>query len=195
MAIARVAGPLLRAIAASQAWLTELQVPVAVIGGVAASLLGRPRVTKDVDLVVLADEDAWRSLLEAGLRHGVEARIPDALEFARTSRVLLLRHQPTGIEVDLSFAALPFELELIERASVRVVRGVSFRVATPEDIVIMKSLALRPRDIADIEAILEAAPELDLERVRSTLRAFTEALETDDFAGEFERILKRTRRA
>ena len=64
----------------------------------------------------------------------------------------------------------------------------------PEDIVIMKSLALRPRDVADIEAILDATPDLDLERVRTTLRAFTEALETDDFAGEFERILKRTRR-
>ena len=169
--------------------------PVAVIGGVAASLLGRPRVTKDVDMVALVDDGAWQGLLEVGLRHGFEARIADALDFARTSRVLLLRHRSTGIEVDLSFAALPFERELIERAAERVVRGVAFRVATPEDIVVMKSLALRPRDVADIEAILEATPDLDLERVRVTLRAFTEALETDDFAGEFERILKRTRRA
>ncbi|MES1176489.1 MAG: DUF6036 family nucleotidyltransferase [Myxococcales bacterium] len=36
----------------------------------------------------------------------------------------------------------------------RSVRGVSFRVATPEDIVVMKAIAKRPRDIADIGAIL-----------------------------------------
>ena len=193
MAIPRVAGPLLRAIEASQAWLVDVGAPTAVIGGVAASLLGRPRVTKDVDMVVLIDDGAWPALLAAGRAHGIEPRVADALEFARVSRVLLLVHQPTGIELDVSLAALPFERELIERAHQRTVRGVSFRVATPEDIVVMKALALRPRDVADIEAIVEATPELDLERVRRILRAFSEALETDDFVEQLEQILKRTR--
>jgi predicted nucleotidyltransferase len=194
VSIPRVAGPLLRAIDASCSWFRELKAPAALIGGVAASLLGRPRVTKDVDMVVLVDDDAWAAALEVGARHGFAPRVADALEFARMSRVLLLVHQPSGIELDLSFAALPFERELIERANERTVRGVVFRVATAEDIVVMKALALRPRDVADIEAILEATPALDLARVRELLRTFTEALETDDFAAEFERILVRSRR-
>ncbi len=145
-------------------------------------------------MVALVDDDAWAQVLEKGGRHGFEPRVADALEFARGSRVLLLVHRPTGIELDLSFAALPFERELIERAVEKTVRGVVFRVATAEDIIVMKALALRPRDVADIEAILEATPGLDLERVRGLLRVFTEALETDDFAAEFERILQRARR-
>jgi len=48
MAVPRVAGPLLQAIAATTAWLKQANISAAVIGGVAASLLGRPRVTKDV---------------------------------------------------------------------------------------------------------------------------------------------------
>ena len=72
-------------------------------------------------------------------------------------------------------------------------RGVSFRVATPEDIVVMKAIAMRPRDIADIGAILDAGHELDLTRIRG-LKAFTEALESDDFSAEFERLLTRHRR-
>src|SRR5882724_1088457 len=56
MAVPRVAGPLFQAIAATTAWLKQANVPAAVIGGV-ASLLGHPRVTKDVDLVALADDD------------------------------------------------------------------------------------------------------------------------------------------
>jgi predicted nucleotidyltransferase len=194
MAKPRVAGPLLRAIAASTAWLQQAKVPAAVIGGVAASLLGRPRVTKDVDLVALADDRDFTRLLQLGREHGFEPRAADALEFAQVSRVLLLRHEPSGIEIDLSFASLPFEREVIERATERSVRGVSFRVATAEDIVVMKAIALRPRDIADIEGILDADHELDLARIRGFLKMFTEALEADDFSAEFERLLSRHRR-
>jgi len=191
--VAPVTRPLLRAIGAAQAWLDELGIPAAIVGGIAASLLGRPRVTKDVDLVALVPESEWPRLLEAGRRLGFEPRAADALAFARLSRVLLLKHAPTQIELDLSFAGLPFEVEVIERATAHTVRGTTFRVASPEDIVVMKALALRPRDIADIEAIIELHPELDLARIRGLLKAFTEALETDDFAAEFERILVRSR--
>jgi hypothetical protein len=48
----------------------------------------------------------------------------------------------------------------------RVPQSGSFRVATAEDIVVMKAIALRARDIADIEAILDAGHELDLPRIR-----------------------------
>jgi predicted nucleotidyltransferase len=194
MALARVPGPLLQAIAAVTAWLREADVPAAVIGGVAASLLGRPRVTKDVDLVALAQDSDLPRLLTLGLQRGVTPRTEDAVEFAKVSRVLLLRHEPSGIEIDLSLAGLPFEREVIERATDRTIRGVTFRIATAEDLVVMKAVALRPRDVADIEALLDAHPELDLDRIRSLLRSSTEALEADDFAAEFERLLARQRR-
>ena len=73
-------------------------------------------------------------------------------------------------------------------------RGVSFRVATPEDIVVMQAIAMRPRDIADIGAILDAGHELDLPRIRGLRRALTEALESDDYSAEFERLLTHHRR-
>ena len=59
----------------------------------------------------------------------------------------------------------------------------------------MNAIALRPRDVADIEALLEAHPHLDLQRIRTLLRVFTDALETDDFAAEFERLLAHQRRS
>lgn len=195
MVPARVPGPLLQAIAAVTTWLREAEVPAAVIGGVAASLLGRARVTKDVDLVVaLPDEGELSRFLALAKPHGITPRAVDAVDFAKVSRVLLLRHEPSGIEIDISMASLPFERELIERAVERTIRGVAFRVATPEDLIVMKAIALRPRDVADIEALLDMHPQVDLERIRSILRVFTEALETDDFAAEFERVLARQQR-
>jgi predicted nucleotidyltransferase len=194
MAPARIPGPLLQALAAVTAWLRQADVPAAVIGGVAASLLGRPRVTKDVDLVALVEDDDVPDLLSLGTQHGITPRAEDAVAFAKVSRVLLLKHEPSGIEIDLSMATLPFEREVIERAIERSIRGVVIRLATADDLVVMKAIALRPRDVADIEALLDTHPHLDLERIRSYLRAFTEALETDDFSAEFERVLAQQRR-
>jgi len=194
MAGARVPGPLLMAVAAATRWLEEAGVRSALIGGVAASLLGRPRVTKDVDIVVLAEESTWSELLARGKPHGIIPRVENALEFARTTRVLLLVHETSGVELDISFAALPFERELIDRSTARSIRGVSFNVATAEDLLIMKALALRPRDIADIEGIVSVVPDLDLDRVRRTVAEFSEALESDDFVAELDRILKAAKR-
>jgi hypothetical protein len=195
MAPQRVPGPLLQALGAVTEWLRQADVPAAVIGGVAASLLGRPRVTKDIDLVALFEDSDLARLLSLGKQHGVTIRAADAIDFAKISRVLLLRHEPSGIEIDMSLATLPFEREVVERATKRTIRGVTFRLASAEDLVVMKAIALRPRDVADIEALLEAHPQLDLQRIRTLLRAFTDALETDDFAAEFERLLAHQRRS
>jgi hypothetical protein len=48
--------PLLAALRDLVAWFQDAPTPGMVIGGVAASLLGRPRVTRDIDALVLLDE-------------------------------------------------------------------------------------------------------------------------------------------
>jgi hypothetical protein len=161
------------------------------VGGVAASLHGKPRVTKDVDVVALADGDTWSDLLDRAKSWRVRPRINDALEFARTTRVLLLVHDPTNIEIDLSFGMLPFETELVARAKPRKIRQVTFPLASAEDIVVMKALAMRARDVVDIEGILQSGAPLDLERVRETVAQLSAVLESDDHLSELDRILKR----
>ncbi|HEY6723043.1 MAG TPA: nucleotidyltransferase [Polyangiaceae bacterium] len=181
---------LLAAIRAATTWLAAAEVPHAIIGGVAASLHGKPRVTKDVDLVALAEDRTWSSLLDSARKHNIQPRIQAPLDFARTTRVLLLVHKPSGIEIDLSFGMLPFERGVVERAEPRTVKKVSFALATAEDIVVMKALALRPRDIADIEGILESVPNLDLQRVRSTVSQLSQALEGEDHLARLETVVQ-----
>jgi hypothetical protein len=129
-------------------WFDATNVRAAIIGGVAASLLGKPRLTKDIDAVVL-DVDA-QVLIESGAPYGFLPRIADAVDFARNTRMVLLRFTEGAIDIDLSLGALPFEYEVIERSSmIDVSPGVSIRVASPEDIIIMKAVAGRGRDITD----------------------------------------------
>ncbi len=157
MSSAEHLAPLLAALQDLQAWLGATGTLFVVIGGVAASLLGRPRFTQDVDVTVIVDPIEWERFLAAGERHGLEARRPDPLEFAKQNRVLLLRHASSGISVDVVLGALPFEEQMIRRARPTAVGPIRIPLPTPEDLVIMK-VAERPRDIADIESIVNTHP-------------------------------------
>ena len=182
------------ALSAVSGWLSAANVGFAIVGGLAASLHGRPRVTKDVDVVVIAEDDQWVPLLKRAAKWRLVPRIDDALEFAKTTRVLLLKHEPTRIEVDVSFGMLPFEVELVSRAESTKIGQLRFPLASAEDIVVMKALALRPRDVADIEGIVESVKSLDLARIRATVAQLSAALETEDHPSRLEEILRRTLR-
>lgn len=186
--------PLLEALRSLLGWLRSTKTRGVVIGGVAASLLGRPRVTGDVDAVVWIGDADWDAFVEAGRRFGIVPRRPDALAFARRSRVLLLRHEPSTIDLDVSLGALPFEEEMIARARRHRLGRVSIPLPTPEDLIIMKAIAHRARDIADIESVLEANPGIDEARIRDLVREFAAILEAPELTTDLDRVLSAHRR-
>jgi len=174
-------------------WLDAANAAGAIIGGVAASILGRPRLTEDIDILVLLERAQWSSFLAAGRDFGFIPRVGDALDFAETSRVLLVLHQPSGVPIDIVFGSLSLEDEIVRSARKVEIAGVSIPLPTPESIVVMKAVARRARDIADIEGILEVHDHLDLDWIRTRLADFGQALGHTDLLDEFNRILILTR--
>ncbi len=170
-------------------WLTASQIPHTTIGGVAVSLIANPRATQDIDVLIWLEEAGWETLLTDGNTYGFEARINDVLEFAKKSRVLLLRHSDSAVSVDISCGALPFEREIIERSNTLDIGGHQLRVPTPEDLIITKAVAHRPKDLADIESILSITPSPDLERIRYWVRQFADVLETPELFESLEKLL------
>ena len=164
------------------------------MGGVAASILGSSRATRDVDALVWLDEAGWEKFLAAGTQFGFVPRVPNSLGFARKNRVLLLRHEPAGVDVDVLFGALPFEKEAIERGRRVIAGGVSLPLPTPEDLIIMKAIAPRPRDLVDVEALLDTHPRLDLRRIRRWVRGFSEALDQPAVLADLEALIVRRRK-
>lgn len=172
-------------------WLRATRVEGVVIGGVAVSLLAEPRMTKDVDAVVWLEGSQWERFLNSGKKHGFVPRYDAPLEFARQNRILLLTHQPTKTDVDLSLGGLPFEREAIDRAiSIRLGRA-TIKLASPEDLMVMKAVASRPRDLADIESLLNSFPKADLKRVRHWTSEFAAVLEAPEINDDLERLLQR----
>jgi hypothetical protein len=61
----RVPASLLAALADVMKWLDASHIPSMVIGGVATSMLGRARLTQDVDALVLLPENEWAKALSS----------------------------------------------------------------------------------------------------------------------------------
>lgn len=169
--------PLLSPIVATQRLLEHFGNRGIIIGGVAASILGKPRLTADVDAMLLLPIKDLPHLMEAALEEGLVPRITDAQEFARRNRILLLRHQESGINVDISLGVLPLEVEAVERSTVYQIGLLAIRLPTREDLIIFKAVAHRPKDLLDIQALVESDPDLDKERIKRWVREFAQLLE------------------
>ncbi|GMR24629.1 MAG: hypothetical protein BMS9Abin37_3202 [Acidobacteriota bacterium] len=102
--------------------------------------------------------------------------------------------QPSAIDVDVSFGSLPFEEETIETADVVEVSGIRLRLPRSENLLVMKAVANRPRDLADIEALVDGYPELDRKKVRSWVREFSSILEMPEIFDHVDSLLKRPRK-
>lgn len=157
------------------------------IGGLAVQHWGEPRETVDVDLTLLTGfggEEAFA----AKLLSRFAGRIPDAAVFARDKRVLLLR-SAAGVGIDIAFGALPFEEEVVSRARPAAFpSGASLRLCSPEDLVVLKAFAARPRDWLDVEGVIvRQAGKLDWAYIRSRLAPLAELKEEPGLVAELER--------
>ena len=162
-----------------------------IIGGVAVGLLGKPRFTADVDAVFLLSTDDISRFLKLASAENILPRIQNAEEFARKSRVLLLKHMPSEIDVDISLGVLPFEQEMVDRGSVKHFANLSTRLPTPEDLIIMKAIAHRPKDFEDIRTLVDNYPDLDRHRIEQWVKSFAEVLEIPDLWNEVKQILNK----
>ena len=160
-----------------------------IIGGVAASLLGRPRFTADIDIVALIEDKDILNVLKLARRSGFKARIKDAAKFAKRNRVLLLQHKKSNINIDLALGLLPFEKEAIKRSKTRKVNNITLRLPTPEDLIIFKAVAHRPQDIMDIKEIVGNNPGLDVKYIKKITNEFALALSMPEIWTDIKSII------
>lgn len=127
-------------------------------GGLAVSIVSQPRATEDIDFAVLLEE-AEKEKLETILKSEFTV-----LQFQKTIMHLhnaaiqraLIRDplDPEGVVIiDFLFPINEVFIRTVENAVRINTEGVSIPVARAEDLILMKTLAGRPQDIFDIEAI------------------------------------------
>lgn len=128
----------------------------AIVGAVARNAWAPPRATTDLDVAIAAEpavvQKGERTLRDLGYapvrRHQVAAEdaVPDLIVF-RSERSL-------PRQVDFLVAKTEFEHQVLGRAVPVDVSGLQIRIASPEDLLVYKLLADRPRDREDAEAVV-----------------------------------------
>lgn len=149
----------------------RMQIPYALMGGLAVRTHGLPRPTYDVDFAILIDRDRLPSLF-AELDEGGYT-VSEKYRRGWTDSVgemPLFKFQlfigGRSVAVDVFLAETAFLLSAIHRRQMGDIDGVVVKVVTPEDLIVLKVIANRLRDRADILDIRFTQGQLDEDYIR-----------------------------
>jgi predicted nucleotidyltransferase len=172
------------------ACLNKHGLPYMIIGGQAVLLYGEPRLTRDIDVTLGANIDSLNKLLSITRELSLKSIPKDIESFVRDTMVLPTIEKSTGIRVDFIFSFTHYETQAIKRARKVSIMGQEVLFASPEDLIIHKIFAGRPRDLEDVKSVIRKNPGIDSKYIRNWLKEFeVSAEEKKDFIIIFEEIL------
>lgn len=170
--------------------LEELSVPYMLIGGLAVAAWGEARATLDVDLSVWTGPQNLAATVRA-LCARLKALPADPLRFATETRVLPMLSS-AGVRLDLVFAALPVERDLIARALPKQLGGRLVNVVAVEDLIWMKLISERPKDLDDARRLIRRFRHtLDRTYLEPRLQELSEAFGRQDILDAFRQETQR----
>ncbi|MCB9893655.1 MAG: nucleotidyl transferase AbiEii/AbiGii toxin family protein [Planctomycetes bacterium] len=160
----------------------------ALVGGLAVSSHAEPRSTQDID-VLLVSIDEPDELLVSLRPYGFQEFFKESVEIATRSSVLVLLHASSQVKVDVMLARLPIEEDFVGEAQQVPFAGVTVPVITVEHLVLMKLLASRPRDEADVHELVAANPDMDRRKVKRLAAELAEMIEMPELMDQAVRFL------
>jgi hypothetical protein len=137
-------------------------IPFMLIGGQAVLVHGEPRLTQDIDVTLGVPPSRLGDMLELCESALLEVLPAQPGDFVRETFVLPAEDPATGVRVDFIFSTTPYEAQAIRRAERLSIGGGSVPFATPEDLILHKLFAGRPRDLEDVRGVLRRkGPQID----------------------------------
>ncbi len=117
-------------------FLNRQEIEHCIIGGLAVSARARPRITDDVDLIIDCEPEAAIKLLGPLGRANFLPFFDGVERVIRESCILPVKHQNSGVTVDMSLAIGGLDQTILQRAEPFKVFGLKVPVATNEDLVL-----------------------------------------------------------
>lgn len=133
-----------------------------VIGALALGAWGQPRTTQDLDLLTMLD-GVKRSRVLADLQQNRFKLDTEWSKYNPMIRDWHFRLQHHGIPVDLLLPRDAHDLAVLERRRRKTLGSLRLWVISPEDLILHKLKAGRPRDFEDsLSVIIRQGKRLDL---------------------------------
>lgn len=147
------------------------------MGGWAVRLYGLPRPAYDIDFTIAIPREKLPELCDAV--HSAGLNVPeqfangwvDAVAGMPRVKFPLFVAQRT-IDIDVFIAESEYRQAIMDRRRTHAVAGKPAWFMSPEDLILLKLIASHKRDLADMEDILLAQPDLDESYVRQWANRF-----------------------
>jgi hypothetical protein len=130
----------------------RFEVSFAVLGGYAVGHHGRPRATKDLDLLVSGADDNLRRVAEALRAFGAPPSVAASVEHLGETEVAFLGVAPVRVDILRTVDGVETEA-VLARAVTVVVDDLSIPVIHLDDLIANKLAAGRPQDLIDAEVL------------------------------------------
>jgi len=138
------------------------------IGGIVVQIWGRPRLTTDLDITVFTNLTNEPSYIQAFIER-YKAKFSGSEAFALTNRILPIETEEK-IGIDVTLGGLADSNPQLARSTYQpFTDGISLKICSAEDLVVLKTAAWRPQDIFDIEGVLIKQSVLDWEYIGQQL--------------------------
>jgi hypothetical protein len=161
-----------------------------IIGGQAVLIYGEPRITRDIDITLGVNIDQLKKLLVAVKDLALKPIPQDVDSFVTQTMVLPTLDESTGIRVDFIFSCTPYENQAIKRSRKMLIRNQVVNFASPEDVIIHKIFAGRPRDLEDVRSIVLKNQDIDIRYIRSWLKKFESSSDKKNLMNTFNKLLR-----
>ena len=131
--------------------LQRHKVRYVVIGGIAAVLHGVPRATFDLDILIDANHDNAKKLLDALLEAKLGTAAMTTAEELLSQEITIFKDR-VRIDVQTSTPGLKFE-EAWQRRETMEYQNQQFFIASREDLIASKRASGRPVDLEDVRLL------------------------------------------
>jgi hypothetical protein len=171
--------------------MSETGAKYAIIGGVAVSIHGIPRLTMDVDVSILLEKEGISGFLGKARKAGFVPIVRNARAFAEKTGVVPMKFRG-GMpfeRCDFIIAQNALEKAAIERARPMKVGPCKVMIVSAEDLFLHKLLSDRPRDREDAEGIAMRRRNLDRRYIMSWVKKIANVAGGAALARSAEKLL------
>ena len=122
------------------------------IGGIAASTVGEARVTVDVDVDIVIEKKDLPDFLNKAKKAGFDVPVKRCIKSAEQMGIFQI--SSGDYHIDFIIASTDLETQACARRKAIQLHGIKAFFPTPEDLILLKLIPGRAKDIADVEGLI-----------------------------------------
>ena len=169
-------------------FLNNQELNYLVIGGIAVSVIGEPRETKDIDLCIFIKRTDVADFLGKAETKGYIVDRDNMVKRVRETGTFNI--MDGKVRIDFLVASHKFEKSAFKRKIEIEMQGVKAYYPAPEDLMLLKIVAGRLRDLADAERIaIRYFGKLDKEYLLNWAMKLSDEAEDMRIYSEVKRLL------